>query len=79
MEHQDLLDLKEKIDQAKEKSAELKGQLKGLYKELSDDWGCANIEQAERQVTKMESDIEKLNTQINEGVEELEEKYNVEN
>ena len=79
MEHQDLLDLKEKIDQAKEKSAELKGQLKGLTKELSDDWGCTTIEQAERKVTKMESDIEKLNTQINEGVEELEEKYNVEN
>ena len=78
MEHQDLLDLKEKIDQAKEKSAELKGQLKGLTKELSDDWGCTNLAQAEKKVTEMETDITKLNDQIKAGVEELEEKYNVE-
>ena len=78
MEHQDLLDLKEKIDQAKEKSSELKGQLKGLTKELSDDWGCTNIEQAEKKVKKMETDINKLNEQIKTGVNELEEKYNVE-
>ena len=79
MEHQDLLDLKEKIDQAKEKAAEKKGELKGLTKELSDVWGCTNLEQAEKKVTKMEEEIEKLNTQIKEGVEELGEKYNVEN
>jgi len=77
MEQQDLLELKEKIDQAKEKSSELKGQLQGLTKELKDDWDCTTIKQAEVKVQDMENKITALNEKINTGVSKLEEEYDV--
>ena len=75
MGQEDLLQLKEKIDKAKEKSSELKGQLKGLTKELKDDWQCDTIKQAEEKVQQMETEVTKLNEKIKKSVTELEEKY----
>ena len=50
MDQQDLLELKEKIDSAKEKAAELKGRKQGLMKELTDDWGCSTVAEAEKKI-----------------------------
>ena len=77
MDQQDLLDLKEKIDQVKEKASELKGRLQGLMKDLKDDWQCDTVEQAEKKIKLMETEVEKINEKIKKGVEELEEEYNV--
>ena len=77
MEQQDLLELKEKIDKAKEKSSELKGELKSLAKELKDDWQCDTIKEAEKKIETMESEITALNNKIKEGVEKLEGEYDV--
>ena len=77
MDQQDLLELKEKIDQAKEKSSELKGQLQGLSKELKDDWQCDSVAQAEKKIETMETEITALNDKIKKGVEKLEEDYDV--
>jgi len=77
MEQQDLLELKEKIDKAKEKSSELKGELKSLTKELKDDWQCDTIKEAEKKIETMESEITVLNEKINTGVTKLEEEYDV--
>lgn len=78
MNQQDLLDLKEKIDKAKAKVSELKGSQKHLMKELKDDWDCATIPAAEKKVEKIKDEIKQLTEKINQGVEELEEKYDVE-
>ena len=77
MEQQDLLELKEKIDKAKEKSSELKGELKSLAMELKDDWQCDTIKEAEKKIETMESEITVLNEKINTGVTKLEEEYDV--
>ena len=77
MEQQQLLELKERIDEAKEKSSELKGQLKGLTKELEEDWQCDTVKQAEVKVQQMETEVTKLNEKIKKNVTELEEKYDV--
>jgi len=77
MKEQELLELKEKIDKAKEKSSELKGELKSLMKELKDDWQCDTTDQAEKKIEEMENEITILNDKIKKGVEKLEEKYDV--
>jgi len=78
MNEQELLELKEEIDQAKQKYSELKGRLTFLMKQLKEDWGCTTIEQAEKKSAEMEKKIEKLNTQIEKGVKELQEKLETE-
>jgi len=77
MDQQDLLELKEKIDKAKEKSSELKGQLQGLTKELKENWQCDTTKQAEAKIQTMEDKITELNEKIKKGVTKLEEEYDV--
>ena len=77
MDQQDLIELKEKIDSAKEKAAELTGRQKGLMKELKDDWGCDTVAQAEKKIEEMETEVTQINEKIKKGVEELEEEYDV--
>ena len=78
MTEKELLNLKKQIEEAKTKVAELEGTRKHLMKELKDDWSCNSVEEAEKKLNKMESDLDKLRTQIDKGIEELTEKYNLE-
>lgn len=78
MNEQELLDLKEDIDQAKQKHSELKGRKEFLMKQLKEDWSCTTVEQAEKASAKMEKEIETLNEQIKKGTEELQEKLETE-
>ena len=77
MDQQDLLELKEKIDSAKEKAAELKGRKQGLMKELADDWGCSTVAEAEKKIKAMETEVTQTNEKIKKGVAELEAEYDV--
>lgn len=70
-----LLQLKQDIDKAKLKAAGLEGQLKGLMKDLKDNWECTTIAQAEKKVTALEKEVTDLSGKIEKGVVELEEKY----
>ena len=74
---QQLLDLKDQVEEAKEKVSELKGQQTALNKQLLDDWGCKSIEEAETKLKTMGDQIDLLDKKIEKGVKELEEKYNV--
>lgn len=76
MKEQDLLKLKQEIDEAKDNVNQLKGQQTALLKQLKEEWGCSTIEAAEKKIAKMKKEIEILNTSIETGLEELEEKYN---
>jgi predicted nucleic acid-binding Zn-ribbon protein len=75
MTEQELLDLKQQIDDAKEKNLQLKGQKDALMQQLKDDWGCASIEQAGKKIKSMEKQIADLSVEIETGLQELEEKY----
>ena len=77
MTEKELLDLKEKVDDAKQAVSELTGQKNALMKQLKDDWQCKTIDEAETKLTKMDKDIDILEKKIENGVQELEEKYNV--
>lgn len=78
MTENELLDLKKQIEEAKTQVAELEGTRKHLMKELKDDWGCGSVEEAEKKLNTMESDLDKLRDKINKGIEELTEKYDLE-
>ena len=77
MTETDLLKLKKKVEDAKNTTAELKGHQTALLKQLKDEWGCYNIDEAEIKIKTMSKDIDKLTQQIETGSEEIEEKYQV--
>jgi len=72
MTEQQLLDLKQEIDESKESVATLKGQLQYLTKELKDNWGIT-VKDAPNKLKTMEAEITKLTEDITEQSEKLEE------
>ena len=77
MTTQDLLRLQKKVEDSKQTVSELKGQQTALMKQLKDDWNCKSVEEAEEKLKSINSEIDKLTTSIEKGIEELEEKYEV--
>ena len=76
MNESQLLDLKKKVDAAKTEVSQLQGHQTALMNQLKTDWGCKTIEEAEKKIKVMKTEIEKLDESIQTGIEELEEKYN---
>jgi len=71
---QELLKIKADIDSAKTKVSELTGQSNALLKQL-EEWGCKTIEEAERKLKEMETEVSNFESKIATGVLELESKY----
>jgi len=71
----DLVDLKQKIEKAKQSSAELKGQRTVIMKSLKDDWKCTTIDDANALLAKKQKDRKDLDDQIEKRLEELSAKY----
>jgi len=69
-----LLNLKERIEEARSEASELKGQQKHLMKQL-EDWGCTSVKQAKEKAKELDKKINQLSNKIDQGVEELEEQY----
>jgi predicted transcriptional regulator len=76
MTEKDLLELKEEIEEAKQKVSELKGEKQALLKQLKENWKCSSIEDAEKKLVKLGEQEEQLSNQIEAGIEELEEMLN---
>jgi predicted nucleic acid-binding Zn-ribbon protein len=74
MTEQELLDLKQDINEAKQKKSTLEGKQEYLLEELKKKWGCKTTEEADAKLTKMKKEIEKYNTQIEEKAARLEQK-----
>ena len=77
MTARELLELKNKITEAKNTTAELKGQQNALMKQLKEEWKCSSLEDAEKLIQKMDGEIDALNKNIEEGMKELESKYQI--
>ena len=77
LNEQQLLDLKEKVEDAKTQVSELNGQQTALMSQLKNDWGCKTIEEANTKLKGMENAISILEKKIERGVKELEEKYQI--
>lgn len=75
MNKKQLMDLKEQIDSTKSQISSLKGKQEYLMQQLEQEWNCSTLKQAEQKAKEMQADIDKLESQIEQGVNELEEKY----
>jgi predicted nuclease with TOPRIM domain len=77
MTEQNLLQLKKDVEAAKTKTTELTGQKNALMKQLKDDWKCSDLDSAQKKLTKMDEELETLESQIKKGIGELQTKYNI--
>jgi len=77
MSEKKLLDLKEKIDRSKEKLNELSGRESHLLEQLKEEFNCSTLEEANDELESLESEISDLETKIGDGLQELEEKYDI--
>lgn len=77
MNEKKLLDLKEKINQAKTKVSELNGRQDYLIQDLKDNWKCTTIKEAKVKLEDLEQEIKEINDKIEWAVTDLKEKYNI--
>jgi predicted nuclease with TOPRIM domain len=75
MNEQDLLELKEEIEEAKQKVSELKGEKQALMKRLKEDWDCNSVDEAKTKLAEIEKKIEKITENIEIGCENLSQKF----
>lgn len=73
-----LTDLKEEIDEAKEKASSLAGQITAITNQLKSDFGCATLEAAKVKLKEIEKKKDSLNLKIEKASNELEELLNSE-
>lgn len=73
-----LLRMQEEIEDRKTELAEDKANLKVLKNQLSKEWECGTLEEAEELLQTMKTEKEELDKQITEGIAELEEEYEFE-
>lgn len=70
-----LLEMKERIEKGKTKIAELMGQKKNYLEQLQRDYNCADVEQAKALLEQLETQLEALESKIQSGIVNLQEKY----
>jgi hypothetical protein len=72
MKIEELVELQEEIEERKTEYAQLEGEKKAILQQLKDGWDCKTVKQAEEKIKSIESEVEVLNTEIEDGLEELE-------
>ena len=75
LSEQELLDIKEEIEEAEEKVSSLKGQREYLYNELEEEWDCDSLEEAREKHKEIESKLARLDEKIAENKREIEDEY----
>lgn len=75
MTENELIDLKSEITEAKNELAELRGQRTALTRQLKEQYGCSSFLPVSFQLLVMKDQIDDLNSKIEEGLAEIDEKY----
>lgn len=70
-----LLNMKDKIESAKNNILRLEGSRDQLYKALQTDHGCKTVEEAEDKLSKMTKELDQKEVSLKEGIEKLERDY----
>jgi predicted transcriptional regulator len=71
---QELLEMKEQIENADRRRSELQGQLKELLSRLKKDFDCSSAKQGDKKLDKMKADLDKKQKDLDSGVDKLKEK-----
>ena len=64
----ELLRIKAHIDKAKTETARIEGQISQLEKQRAEEFGCSTDEEATSYIQELESDVARLEKEIEEGV-----------
>lgn len=72
---QTLLDLKEKIDEAKTSKNKLEGQRESLYTRLEESYKCKDLEAAQALAVKIDKQLRKDRRNRDEKMERIEKSY----
>lgn len=67
-----LLSLKKRLEEQKSQRHELQGELNSLTKQMEQDFGIKTIDQAEKQIKKMQDEIEKMEKSIMSKIRQIE-------
>jgi len=78
MTEQQLLQLKKDTEQAKIKVSELTGEQTVLMKQLKKEFNCDTLEQASEKLQILSGRKRKYDERIQKAIDELKEKYNIE-
>lgn len=70
-----LLQIKDWIDEAKTKQAELKGKLSGIREQMRTGFEVKDLPAAEKKLEGMANDLDKMEAQFDEGMTKLENAY----
>jgi hypothetical protein len=70
-----LLSMKEQINTAKTNKAKEEGKLEELDKRLVDEFEVTGIDEAKKLLAKMEKEMETKQTQLDKGLQKLEDDY----
>lgn len=76
MNKEELLEIKDEIEQAQKKVSQLQGRKEYLMKQLWEEWKCKDIEQGQKKLNQIKKDIEDLDEKIRKGTQKVEVKYN---
>lgn len=77
MDEQKLLKLKKEIEEAKTEVSELKGSRKHLMSQLTEQWECNGIDQANKKLEELKKQETELQQEIQANITKLEEKYEI--
>lgn len=67
-----LLSLKKRLEEQKSQRHELQGELNSLTKQMEQDFGIKTIDQAEKQIKKMQDEIERMEKSIMSKIRQIE-------
>jgi predicted nuclease with TOPRIM domain len=73
MTDKQLLELKQKVEQAKQTVSELKGERTALLNQLTSNFKCSNIEDAKKKIKNFEKQVIELNETMEQEIQLLEE------
>lgn len=76
MTKNDVLKIKERIEESKKKKIQIETKLEGEYKYVKDEYGCTTIKDINAKLDAMDKEISTMDISIKEKTKELEEAYN---
>ncbi len=74
MNEKDLLDLKDRIEEADRNAVHLEGQMSSLMDNL-EQMGHSSVKEAKKELEKLDDKIEKKEELLNKAIREVEERY----
>jgi len=75
MSKQELIDLKNEIEKAKEEKAKDEGRLASLMERLEEEFGLKSLNDAENKIAEIEKKVSTLDKEYDNGLKKLKENY----